>query len=120
MKHLGLIALMISSGSALTLPKSLDNVLNMYYKTYSYDYTSVGADPNPTPLNDHPLPVGTPCHTYYDTCGDSATMCCGIATGGKVLKRNTPQSNAGDLYAPNLAFCNKRCGDDGKQCEPFY
>ena len=37
----------------------------------------VGSDPDKPKSG--PLPIGTPCHLPYDSCGDSETMCCGIA-----------------------------------------
>ena len=65
------------------------------------------------------LAVGTPCTEQNDSCGDSMTMCCGLAAGGKVLRDSTPWAQK-NLYAPNLAICNKRPGDDGRGCESYY
>merc|ERR1712166_686714 len=48
-------------------------------------------------------PAGDPCTGLADDCGDSDTMCCGIATGGVVQDGGGQDSGH---KAPNLLVCN--------------
>ena len=51
--------------------------------------------------------VGTPCTFQKDECGDAATMCCGIATGGKMCTDETCGTLVDGSSAPNAIYCNK-------------
>jgi len=52
------------------------------------------------------VPVGRPCTGWGDPCGGDPTMCCGIASGGKVVDGSA-------VDAQPLAICNKAIGEDG-------
>ena len=55
-----------------------------------------------------PDKAGTPCEKADDTCGDAATMCCGVATGGKMCKTADCKDTTSTNPVPNFVVCNNK------------
>ena len=55
-----------------------------------------------------PSTPGTPCMKADDTCGDAATMCCGVATGGKMCKTLACAEVSSTNPVPNFVVCNTK------------
>jgi len=60
--------------------------------------------------------VGMACKSKDDTCGGDATLCCGIATQGFVVKAD---SSVSLVTVPNAAICNNKPVDSVSKAVDF-
>ena len=56
---------------------------------------------------------GDACEKASDDCGDATTMCCGVATGGKMCSDNTCGTTSDTNPVPNFVVCNNKPAADG-------